>query len=110
MDKKILILGDGHSPTGRSLWLRDRLMTIGFDVEYHSLDAKTIGNQIHTCLVDDEYSSLVGVDFSELERRMENALIYGTSHPEMYWPEPMKEPPPDQRKGPKGPRNRWGKL
>lgn len=105
MDKKILIIGAGHSPTGRCLWLRDRLIGVGLDVEYHRLDDFKVGEQVHSILVDEQFG-----DFAELELRAHNALIYGTSHPEMYWPETMKEPPPDQRKGPKGPRNRWGKL
>ena len=105
MDKKILIIGAGHTPTGRSLWLRDRLIGVGLDVEYHRLGDLKIGEQVHSILADEH----VG-DFGDMELRAYNALIYGTSHPEMYWPEEMKEPPPDQRKGPKGPRNRWGKL
>lgn len=136
MDKKILIIGEGHSPTGRCLWLRDRLIGVGLDVEYRQLGAEIIGKQVHEALVDDHFGQYFAdieakvtahmqelfrfgtTDFDGIERRISNAIVYGTSHPEMlrgnpddiHWPLPLKEPPPDQRKGPKGPRNRWGKL
>ena len=100
---KILIVGGGRSPTGRSLWLRDRLIGLGADVEYRSIDAKIQGEKIHTALID--------MDFSELELRFANAMTYGHSHPEMLkcWDD-VEKPSPDKLKGPKGPRNRWGKI
>ena len=102
-NRKILIIGGGRQgPTFRNALYMDALLRLGFDVEYRFVgDLAPPKERPHLCLFD---------EYDQLEKRMMNAITYGTSHPEMYWPEEMKEPPPDQRKGPKGPRNRWGKL
>lgn len=98
MEPKVLIIDGGLGPTGRSLWLRDRLIGLGIDVEYRMLESKIQG-KTPTLLIQD--------DFSELEDRILNACVIGYSHPEMF-----RQPdlPADKRKGPKGPRTKWGKL
>lgn len=110
MKPKILIIGSGHTPTGRCRALLDRMLFSGFDASYRKIGDEIVGNKVHQELVDEYPLSLVSLDFSELEVRFGNVLIYGNSHPEMFDIEPMKEPSPDKRKGPKGPRNRWGNI
>lgn len=97
MEPRVLIIGGGIGPTGRSLWLHARLTVLGIDVEYRQLSDRIQGKS-PTLLIHD--------DFSELEARVQNACMTGYSHPEMFEP----EPPADKRKGPKGPRTKWGKL
>lgn len=96
--QRVLIIGGDLSPTGRSLWLRDQLLGHGIHVEYRQLSGEIQGNK----------AQLLNLDFNEMEHRLANALIYGHSHPESLkvWDDVQTQP--ITRKGPKGPRNRWG--
>lgn len=95
--RQILIIGAGHTPTGRSLRMRDHLVALGMAVHYRALDEMKQKETPTLILID---------DFAEMELRMMNAVYTGYSHPEMF----QLDVPADKRKGPKGPRKRWGNL
>ena len=101
MSIKILVIG---SLTGRMSGLYDHLSKRGIDVKYQPLPNVNVGKLPDMAVLDD----LFPADFSALEDRFANALIYGTSHPEIY-DLPLAKGTKINKK-PKGPRDRWGKL
>lgn len=96
MDKpKVIILGGGPG-LGRARQMMVAIQAAGYDVEYQPLpNVGAIGHKPDLVLFDE----FVKMDFSKVEER-----ILGR-----YNCIPMAKPA-DRRKGPKGPRGKWGKL
>lgn len=114
----VVIISAGASPTGRSLVIKAALEKAGAFVNYRNINDLPEGSNPDCIIVDD----LASMDYTDLEARFANALIYGTSHPEMFIGHPDQLPPTRSRmfedfvrEKPKnhagmGPRNKWGKL
>lgn len=112
-NKKILVIGAGHSMDGiigKSRYFIDMLMHYGYDIEYMSPGMEAVGRKPDMAIFD---------DFSILEDRMLASLTMPGgrgSAKSMIVAEylyKMAYPPrvgADQVKGPKGPRGKWGKL
>ena len=109
-NKKILIIGAGHSMDGKSRYFIDMLMHYGYDIEYMSPGMEAVGRKPDMAIFD---------DFSILEDRMLASLTMpggrgsAKSMIRTEYLYKMAFPPrvgADQVKGPKGPRGKWGKL
>ncbi|MFA7188493.1 MAG: hypothetical protein WC117_00225 [Sphaerochaetaceae bacterium] len=95
---RVMIVEDTTPTYRRSVSrLCEHLAQVGYEIHRKKIDDVAVGRIPDMLIVD---------DFSAVELRLMNSLVYGTSHPEMY-DLPLAE---DKRKKPKGPRGRWGNL